>query len=1233
MMKKLLFLFICVFLVSNVAAAQSYRILGKVIDDSTKSVIPFASVAISGLNLGTSTNMDGEFQIRVDSLPVGLIFSHVSYDKKEILVQAPDYITISLRPRKVILKELVINESDRTDFPYRLLLNAYNRAVNKSRDWQYGLAYYRQTSKNEEDFSELYEIFYDTRYSSQGIMEWDIQEGRYAMKSEKAVDDYVFNKNFTLLSRLVTMYQPDTDKFIMPVNEHVRDYYNLYISELLDFEGRKVAVVNFAPKEDIYVPAMSGRLFVDIDSYDIVKLEGQIRNDDLDIIALTNPKGSWKDYVLNIDVAYKINEDEIFLDYISMNQSFDYYVEDRRIRPVETKSFLTYYEYYAPEKPKRLGGRLMRLKSSDRELLDRIGYNKRFWEENPIVKRTPVEDEIISSFEAANAFGTIYLNDREQIQLEKDELIRDPFIQQLVLDLQTTKIARFGEKVYLHLDKPYYASGETIWFNAYLLNIGSLIRTDQSGVLYVDLISPDGEILIHRRLLIGNGICQGSMDIPTGLGNGNYRIRAYTNWMKNYDNDFFFDKNIEVFNVKDDHYANLSGKKKETEFDVQFFPEGGDMVHNLTSQVAFKAIDQYGRDLDIEGKILNSEGKTVVDFKTRHDGMGSFFMNPQINQGYTAIVKYGKAEKEFDFPEVQTSGYVMTVNNLKDRNIQVMIKNSPPVEEAEVYLIAQARGIIYHREKAELKRGAGVLSIPKSKFPDGIAQLTLFNLQGMPECERLVFINSYQSIVASVRTENEVIDYRDKISLKIQVKDQYGKAVRNTPFSMAVTDAGHIIKKETSEDIKSNLLLTSDLKGYISDPGYYFMNDDRDTKIAADLLMLTHGWRRFTWEQIRDGAIGDVTYFHENGINISGIATNKSNKPLPNTFLRFVPFNSEFFGLWETTTGQFGKFEMNGLIIPDSIRVIAKSVNERGKDEDAVFILDPYDEVLPDVKDPARPSSLLKDEEKLNYLDLHANRQKIYEITNVKDPVVLKEVIVRDTEIRAGRLHSEADNVLVLDEVMWNSDNIFQVLQGRIPGVMVTGSGMNASIRIRGISTFSGSNAPLFLVDGVPLSAPGGSFANDSTMATNSDVFVNAALMSIAPRDVDKIEVIKNAGAAMYGSRGANGVIAIYTRRGPRITNENIMGIADDILYLPGFHAVKEFYSPKYDDPKEDQSKPDIRTTVYWNPSVKTNNLGNAEVEFFNSDKAKRLQIDLQGITDYGDPVNMTTFIGEEVIK
>ena len=349
MVKRFLFLLLIVWVCAPNAMAQPFRIFGKVVDDSTKSPIPFASVAIAGLNLGTSTNINGEFLIKLDSLPGGLIFSHVSYEKQEITVQSVDYITISLKPRKIILEELVIKDSEVGDYPYMLILEALNNAIRKSRDWKYGLAYYRQTSSNDDDYSELYEIFYDTRYSSQGIMDWDIQEGRYAMKTGIEISDYVYNKNFTLLSRVITMFQPESNQFIMPVNEHVRELYDLHISELIDVEGRKVAIVNFKPKEDIYIPAMSGKIFIDIDSYDILKLQGQFANDNLDIVALTNPNGSWKNLMLNFEIAFKPENEDLLLDYISMHQSFDYYIDDQYHHRIETNSLLSYYEYYQPE--------------------------------------------------------------------------------------------------------------------------------------------------------------------------------------------------------------------------------------------------------------------------------------------------------------------------------------------------------------------------------------------------------------------------------------------------------------------------------------------------------------------------------------------------------------------------------------------------------------------------------------------------------------------------------------------------------------------------------------------------------------------------------------------------------------------------------------------------------------------------------------------------------------------
>ncbi|MFN2126730.1 MAG: hypothetical protein ACK2TU_02625, partial [Anaerolineales bacterium] len=640
-------------------------------------------------------------------------------------------------------------------------------------------------------------------------------------------------------------------------------------------------------------------------------------------------------------------------------------------------------------------------------------------------------------------------------QLEKDELVNDPFVHQLNIDLNQAKLGSFGEKVYVHLDKPFYVSGETIWFNAYLVNTGSLILTENSGVLYVDLISAAGVNLMHKRLLVKKGLCEGNIDLPEKLESGNYWIRVYTNWMKNYDKALYFNKQIPVYNPTDDLKDKYLRKPEDTNFDVQFFPEGGHLVNNLTSQVAFKAIDSSGKGIEIEGKIVDSKGETVSEFVTRHSGMGSFFMNPQSNKSYKAIVKYKRNEKEFDFPEVMEEGYAISVNNLKDRNIQVMIINTPSLDDTELYIIARIRGMIYHREKVLLKHGSAVVSIPKAKFPDGIVLITFFNDLHIPVCERMVFINSQQIITASLENEPIELEPREKISLKLLVKDQYGKAVRNTSFSLAITDADHLIKDNTRETIKSNLLLSSDLKGTIEDPGYYFLEDDRDTRIALDLVMLTHGWSRYSWKEISDGDISVTTYPHESGIDIRGIASNMGNKPISNAFLKFVPLNYNFFGLWETTTGIDGKFELKGMILPDSTLVVVKYTDERGRNANAKLQLDIPDLVMPN--ESMDPGFVFQVNDKvLHYMDLYRLREIAYSMNDVEEKVVLKEIVIEDSRIQDRPIYGEPDNIIKVDNILENYGNIFEVIRGRVPGVQVYGEGLDTQVRIRGTSTFSG---------------------------------------------------------------------------------------------------------------------------------------------------------------------------------
>ncbi len=1232
-----------VFIFSGSSQAQQISLTGRITDASNGEAIPFASIAIAGTYRGTSSNIEGEFIIKVDSIPVNLIFSHISYKDQEIRVENSSFLPVQLEPGETILEEVVIEDREKGEYAYNLLLRAFGEAIRHSRDWKYALAYYRQTSKNKKDYSELYEIFYDTRYSSQGIVDWAIQEGRYAMNTGSEAADFVFNKNFTLLTRLVTMYQPETDKFVMPVNEKVRELYLVDVKSLQNIEDRTVAVIEFTPKEDLIVPAMEGEIFIDIDTYEILKLHGYIRNDNFDMIALTNPEGTWKDYVLEIEAAYKPAENKLFLDYISLKQTFDYYLEDQYSHKVETNSFLTCYEHYQPEKFKRLGGRLLRSSRSDREILDKVGYNKRFWEQNPLVKRTTMEKEIIGSFEAVNAFGSIYLNDRDEIQLEKDNLSQDPFIQQIKLDLRLSKMASLGEKVYLHRDKPFYASGETIWFNAFIVNLATHIPSPESGVLYVDLISPEGEILENLRLNIADAYADGNFTIPKKSKTGRYRLRAYTQWMKNYDEDFFYDEAVNIYNASEVLIGTNYMGSETIDYAIDFFPEGGNLVNGIPSQVAFKATDPAGGGIDISGKVVDEEGNQVVEFTTRHDGMGSFFLIPQTGKKLRAKVRYEGVEKTFPLPEPEPEGYVMSVNNLRNKNIQLIIKTSPSFDNTELYIIGQSRGVLYHREKIRINRRNAIVSIPKSKLPDGIFQITIFDAWHTPRCERVVFIDNKSEMDIDIAKEYEALKPREQIELKLNFKDEFGKAIRNTRFSIAITDAEHLEKKPGRNTIRTSLLLTSDIKGRIDDPGYYFMDDDRDTKISLDLVMLTHGWRRFSWKEIFDRKFSNTDYSHESGINITGKAyIENTGNPLQNGYINIISVDDSFPAYWTTTTDLHGNFSFRGLDIPDTLRVITKSLNDKGKPVNIdieLNSLNPWPAKPVDFQSPEAPV----DEEVHRYLNLIEEKQRIMEAYDFSDRIVLKEIEIRG-ERYDNELYGQPDNVIVVDETLRNFSDIFQLIQGRVPGVMLSGQGLNTRINIRGVGTNREytSDQPLFIVDGVPINNLDPSTARtlneaDTLAGDNgnnvSDVSnVNSVLMSINPQDVDRIEVLKNASSTgAFGMRGANGVILIYTRRGP-VQRENTRSKGYEAMQLPGYSLVREFYSPEYDTGDENYI-PDKRTTLYWDPSVFTDNLGNTKISFFNSDDANRIQIEIEGVTDYGEAVNHTQIIGSTLVK
>ena len=212
------------------------------------------------------------------------------------------------------------------------------------------------------------------------------------------------------------------------------------------------------------------------------------------------------------------------------------------------------------------------------------------------------------------------------------------------------------EKVYLHLDKPYYMAGETMWYKGYLFDAVGHNVDSFSRILYVDLIdAAGGKVLMHNTLKCTKGMTDGSFKLPDSLNEKIYTVRAYTNYMKNFSEDWFFQKPIKVWQSKNNKSAEYT--QETVVADCTFCPEGGYAVNGLESRMAFKAVNQSGRGVDFEGVLFENEKDTVMAFKSMHAGMGYFLYTPMSGKKYTAKIKKADGtEGVFTLPEAKAEG-------------------------------------------------------------------------------------------------------------------------------------------------------------------------------------------------------------------------------------------------------------------------------------------------------------------------------------------------------------------------------------------------------------------------------------------------------------------------------------------------------------------------------------------------------------------------------------------------
>lgn len=450
------------------------------------------------------------------------------------------------------------------------------------------------------------------------------------------------------------------------------------------------------------------------------------------------------------------------------------------------------------------------------------------------------------------------------------------------------------EKVYVHTDNNGYFMGETIWFNVYLVTSSQHLANSPSKVVYVELLSPEGELVDTRKVEMVNGRGHGDFLLDKLLGSGYYEIRAYTRSMLNWGDDILFSRVFPIFEApqKEGEYSAMvinersysqrvpdvrepRTEDKMKKINVGFFPEGGHCVMGLTCKVAFEVTDKEGRAVDATGFLQDSKGSRVAALSTLYQGRGFFEYKPD-GGSYKVILTVDGKDYDFDVPGALPQGYTLSLNPYVEQKIQLMVQKSSDVQAEPLGISLMNRGNLFFFDTLNVSSGEASLSLARADLPVGVNQVTLFNTQGEVLAERLFFVPPTHTPAVVVKQSKSSYRALDPIILDMQLKDAAGAPIKTT-FSMAVRDRDSE-SNGCPDNIVNYLLLSSDLKGYINNPSYYFESDDRKHRMAADLLTLVQGWRRYEWQTMAGIKPFTVKQPVEEGLLIDGAVLSTGRK-------------------------------------------------------------------------------------------------------------------------------------------------------------------------------------------------------------------------------------------------------------------------------------------------------------------------------------------------------------------
>lgn len=814
------------------------------------------------------------------------------------------------------------------------------------------------------------------------------------------------------------------------------------------------------------------------------------------------------------------------------------------------------------------------------------------------------------------------------------------------------------EKVFLQFDNTSYYSGETIWFKAFVVNATTLQRA-QSKVLYVDLISPTGVVLKQQKLKIVGGQADGLITLVDGataqarekrgiIGypSGFYEVRAYTNYMLNFSEQSIFSRVFAVYDLpkeEGNYYGEnptITLEKVETaefrpkaenlrKINCTFYPEGGHLVIGKPNRIAFKVTDDTGLGVDAQG-VLDG---TDITFSTVHDGMGWFTFTPNDRRNTVDITVDGRS-RSFSLPQPEQAGIALQVYPCGDDSISLHIESSADLAGKTLGMALTCRGEIVDFCTIETSQGLTEAIRSMTGIPEGVCRINLFDSKGTLYASRAIYHRSQALKTPTLEVQSDKGSYApfEKVNLKFLLKDGKGNPLRDR-FCLSVRDSrgqGNIL----ADDLRTSMLLSSDLRGFIENPSWYFDTDEPERDTALDLLMLVQGWERYDWQTITGQKEFNEKFRVEKSLTFNGWIMNSSGKkPLEGVevLAALMPTDKRLTETYNYKTDSSGYFGFDiGVDFYDKAKFSIDAHAGRKS------LIGPSARIKLDRS--MTPAIRAYQPQELVFTGINSKQKKNTQVADDGLPMIIGEdtgLLLPDVDIEEDRMYIDyftfksfdviKDVEIELDKGDYSTDVYGYLLE---KGYFLV---MNEDGDIGTINGFT----PFFYMHDSHKCYTGGVYEHPSEIDTKdirsiiafdrpmylSNILDQCPLLRNTPQYqsiMQDVLVGDSTGTRSLSERLL--LIDVMMKEEHELsTRAEIFNINKRVTTVDGYSRPYEFYAPEYPNGPV-LGDVDYRRTLYWNPNVITDSIGNAQVEFYNSSITRHFNISAAGMTSSGIP-------------